>query len=57
MPENFADAEMKFFDCDWNRIFDVLPLWAKLSPDSRRHFLLAVPSHAQTVNETATAPT
>lgn|ERR1022692_1456151 len=42
---------MKFFDCDWNEIFDALPLWDKLSAGARRHFLLAVPSHAQSVSE------
>src|SRR6202158_5941452 len=42
---------MKFFECDWNEIFDALPLWDKLSADARRHFLLKAPSHAQSVSE------
>ncbi len=42
---------MKFFDTDWNRVFEVLPVWDKLSPPARKHFLLTAPSHAQSVLE------
>ena len=40
---------MKYFDTDWNRVFEVLPVWDSLSPTARKHFLLAAPSHAQAV--------
>jgi hypothetical protein len=43
---------VKFFDTDWNWVFEVLPLWERLSIASREHFLLAAPSHAQSVLET-----
>jgi hypothetical protein len=40
---------MKFFDTDWNCIFHWLAVWNRLSVAARRHYLLAVPSHAATV--------
>ena len=41
---------MKFFDADWNEVFAFLPTWDKLSPRARRHYLLAAPSHAQSIS-------
>ena len=42
---------MKFFDTDWNRVFEALPVWDQLSPPARKHFLLDAASHAQSVSE------
>ena len=41
---------MKFFDTDWKCVFRWLAVWEQLSPEARRHYLLAVPSHAQAVS-------
>lgn len=41
---------MKFFDADWNEVFAFLPTWDKLSARARQHYLLAVPSHAQSIS-------
>lgn len=40
---------MKFFHIDWNQIFDLLPLWDAMQPESRRVFLNPKLSHTQTV--------
>ncbi|MBI2949568.1 MAG: helicase-associated domain-containing protein [Verrucomicrobia bacterium] len=41
---------MKFFDTDWSVVFRWLPVWDKLSFAARQHYLLAAPSHAQSVS-------
>lgn len=41
---------MKFFDTDWSCVFRWLAFWEKLSPQARSHYLLATPSHAQSVS-------
>lgn len=41
---------MKFFDTDWSCIFRWLAVWEELSVPARSHYLLAAPSHAQTVS-------
>jgi hypothetical protein len=41
---------MKFFDTDLKSVFRWLAVWEQLSLEARRHYLLAVPAHAQSVS-------
>ncbi len=47
---------MKFFDTDWDCIYQWLPVWQRLSPAARGHYLRMEKTHAQPVSEGGYGP-